>query len=197
MPRDETARLRIGQFASPDGYPNSNEVWVVQEDGQWTLVSSPDQCPRLFAWPYSHFGSLCSGRALDVEDGVLLVSGQRLIAEAYLNLWRETRVVSPADAVRMGFSLTVELRRPVGWVLAYALRQNEARRAAFAALLRHSSLRESDGMEAWTLSLLDPSDFVAYTDLKSVYCPAEFAHAFPPDVPKLQRAGGAGGGYVQ
>lgn len=81
MSKNETKRLRVTNFYAQINqmdYQNEGEIWLVQEEGDenWKLLTNANGGNFGLTAPYGLMGSLCSTRALDVEDGELLVNGQ-------------------------------------------------------------------------------------------------------------------------
>lgn len=160
----------------PHAYDNQVEVWLVQEaGGNLTLLSHADGSPCSLSQPYSLIGTLCSTRALDVDDASLQVDGKCLKAEHYLALWREASTVSAAEMSAKGYRLLWTHCRPSAAMCAELQREttsqdtNERRRM----LLQHPDRTDDGQVMCWALDLFTPSGVQAFEALRWVYLRSE------------------------
>lgn len=185
MSKNETKRLRVTNFYAQINqmdYQNEGEIWLVQEEGDenWKLLTNANGGNFGLTAPYGLMGSLCSTRALDVEDGELLVNGQRIKAEQYLPLWREATRIKARDFGLAGHQLMVTIPRPAQAMRAELSRDSSSpeQMKRHQLLLQHPGLSESDKVMAWDLDLLTEVGMQAYAALYWVFLSADAFNGF-------------------
>lgn len=171
--------LTVPAFA----YDKEVQIWMVREEHRddMDLLIQADGSPCMLERPWRLIGTLCSTRALDVEDGLLLVCGNKIKAEQYLQLWRDAPVESVAHLRAKGYSLLWTLRKPSQAMRIELQRQmnREDDMKRRLSLLDHPNMVDDGTFISWSLDLFSEDGMQAYDVLQGIYLPTVETDSVP------------------